>query len=98
MASSYRLDSESEICLRTRYTPVVPPDVLSRELGIPEAEICKLDANENLYGAHPQVPRARPGGTGPPHPNAPKHLGHSLQAAKKDLSERHPNSMVIPQL
>ena len=57
MTSSYRLDSESEIRLRTRYTPVVPPDVLSRELGIPEAEICKLDANENLYGAHPQVPR-----------------------------------------
>ena len=33
----------------------MPTDVLSKELGIPEEDIVKLDANENLYGAHPEA-------------------------------------------
>jgi histidinol-phosphate aminotransferase len=37
------------------YEPVRPLDVLAAELGIPEDQIAKLDANENLYGPHPAV-------------------------------------------
>ncbi len=37
------------------YTPIVPFAVLSRRLGRPSHEIIKLDANENPYGASPQV-------------------------------------------
>jgi histidinol-phosphate aminotransferase len=32
------------------YEPIVPFEVLSRQLGIPAGEIIKLDANENPYG------------------------------------------------
>ncbi len=32
------------------YQPVIPLDVLSAELGIPEERLVKLDANENPYG------------------------------------------------
>jgi histidinol-phosphate aminotransferase len=32
------------------YEPVEPVDVMAERLGIPEAEIVKLDGNENLYG------------------------------------------------
>lgn len=37
------------------YTPVKPLDVLAAEIGLPVGELVKLDANENLYGAHPAV-------------------------------------------
>lgn len=40
------------------YTPIQPFEVLSRRLGIPPAEIVKLDANENPYGPHPAVAQA----------------------------------------
>ena len=40
------------------YTPIVPFDVLSAQLGIPEADLIKLDANENPYGPSPLVRRA----------------------------------------
>ncbi len=37
------------------YTPIVPLDVLSAQLGIPVAQLVKLDANENPYGPSPLV-------------------------------------------
>lgn len=37
------------------YVPVKPLDVLAAEIGVPVARIVKLDANENLYGAPPEV-------------------------------------------
>ena len=40
------------------YTPIQPFEVLSRRLGIPAADIVKLDANENPYGPHPAVAEA----------------------------------------
>ena len=40
------------------YTPIQPIEVLSQRLGIPAAEIIKLDANENPYGPHPAVTEA----------------------------------------
>lgn len=40
------------------YTPIVPFEVLSRQLGIPEAQIVKVDANENPYGPSPRVAEA----------------------------------------
>ncbi len=35
------------------YTPIVPFDVLSEQLGRAPADIIKLDANENPYGPPP---------------------------------------------
>ena len=32
------------------YTPIVPLDVLAQRLGLPLADLIKLDANENPYG------------------------------------------------
>ena len=40
------------------YTPILPFDVLSDQLGIPVDEIVKLDANENPYGSIPPVAEA----------------------------------------
>ena len=40
------------------YTPIVPFEVLSRQLGREPGEIVKLDANENPYGPHPAVRQA----------------------------------------
>lgn len=40
------------------YTPIVPFDVLSAQLGIPAEKIIKLDANENPYGPSPLVRHA----------------------------------------
>ena len=40
------------------YTPIVPFDVLSAQLGIPAEKIIKLDANENPYGPSPLVRQA----------------------------------------
>ncbi|GAB4466431.1 MAG: histidinol-phosphate transaminase [Anaerolineae bacterium] len=37
------------------YTPIVPYEVLSAQLGIPADRIVKLDANENPYGPSPSV-------------------------------------------
>ncbi len=37
------------------YTPILPFDVLSEQLGIPPDALVKLDANENPYGAPPAV-------------------------------------------
>ncbi|MBI2767560.1 MAG: histidinol-phosphate transaminase [Chloroflexi bacterium] len=37
------------------YTPVQPLDVLAAEIGIPESDLVKLDANENLYGPIPEI-------------------------------------------
>lgn len=37
------------------YTPILPFEVLSEQLHIPADQIIKLDANENPYGALPQV-------------------------------------------
>ena len=40
------------------YAGVYPPDVLAKEAGIAEAQVVKLDGNENLYGPSPQVTAA----------------------------------------
>ncbi len=40
------------------YEPVVPLEVLAREIGLPAERLAKLDANENLYGPLPQVREA----------------------------------------
>ena len=40
------------------YTPILPFDVISDQLGIPEDQIIKLDANENPYGPVPAVSNA----------------------------------------
>jgi histidinol-phosphate aminotransferase len=37
------------------YVPVKPLDVLAAEIGVPVERLVKLDANENLYGPHPDV-------------------------------------------
>jgi histidinol-phosphate aminotransferase len=37
------------------YTPIVPFEVLSRQLGFAPENIVKLDANENPYGASPKA-------------------------------------------
>ncbi|MEP6872492.1 MAG: histidinol-phosphate transaminase [Anaerolineaceae bacterium] len=48
----------SDFELLEAYTPVQPLDVLAAEIGLPVAQLVKLDANENLYGAHPAVREA----------------------------------------
>lgn len=40
----------SDIADFAPYTPIVPLDVLATQLGIPQSELIKLDANENPYG------------------------------------------------
>jgi histidinol-phosphate aminotransferase len=40
------------------YTPILPFDVLSEQLGYAPEEIVKLDANENPYGPSPRVRQA----------------------------------------
>ena len=42
----------------TPYTPIVPFDILSRQLGRHPDKIIKLDANENPYGPSPLVAEA----------------------------------------
>ena len=37
------------------YTPILPFDVLSAQLGLPPESIVKLDANENPYGPSPKI-------------------------------------------
>ncbi|MGQ9490160.1 MAG: histidinol-phosphate transaminase [Anaerolineae bacterium] len=48
----------SDIAGMEAYTPILPYDVLSEQLGLPEDALIKLDANENPYGAPPAVCRA----------------------------------------
>ena len=40
------------------YVPVKPLDMLAAEIGVPIDRLVKLDANENLYGPHPEVLKA----------------------------------------
>lgn len=40
------------------YTPIVPTDVLSKAEGLSEAQIIKLDGNENPYGPSPEALQA----------------------------------------
>lgn len=40
------------------YAPILPFEVLSKQLNLPIEEITKLDANENPYGASPRVGEA----------------------------------------
>jgi len=40
------------------YTPIIPFDILSEQLGLPEEQLIKLDANENPYGPSPLVRHA----------------------------------------
>jgi histidinol-phosphate aminotransferase len=40
------------------YEPILPFDVLSQKLGIPQERIVKLDANENPFGPLPEVRQA----------------------------------------
>lgn len=40
------------------YTPILPFEVLSEQLGVPVEAIVKLDANENPYGPVPEVAEA----------------------------------------
>ncbi len=40
------------------YTPILPFEVISEQLGFPADQIIKLDANENPYGAIPPVTEA----------------------------------------
>jgi histidinol-phosphate aminotransferase len=44
-----------EIAAMEPYHPIVPFDVLSARLGIPERDLVKLDANENPYGPSPRA-------------------------------------------
>ena len=48
----------SEMLDLEEYTPIQPFEVLSQRLGIPVAQIVKLDANENPYGPLPGVTAA----------------------------------------
>jgi histidinol-phosphate aminotransferase len=45
----------ADIAELEEYTPIVPLEILSRRLGIPQEHIVKLDANENPYGPAPTV-------------------------------------------
>lgn len=44
-----------DIAEMEEYTPIVPFEVLSMQLGISEEQLVKLDANENPYGPSPKV-------------------------------------------
>ena len=44
-----------EIAEMDAYTPILPFDVLSKQLGRSPEEIIKLDANENPYGPSPRI-------------------------------------------
>ncbi len=52
------------------YQAVDPPEALAQQAGIPEADVVKLNANENPYGASPRVQRALAGlGRAPIYPD-----------------------------
>ena len=56
--TEYKNLIRSDIADMAPYTPIVPFDVLSQRLGIPAADIIKLDANENPYGPSERVYQA----------------------------------------
>ncbi|MEM7031927.1 MAG: histidinol-phosphate transaminase [Chloroflexota bacterium] len=60
MTTSFNLDSllRPDVQNMETYTPIVPFDVLSAQLGIAVEDIIKLDANENPYGPSPLVRHA----------------------------------------
>ncbi len=47
-----------EVADMEQYTPILPFEVLSKQLGLPPERIVKLDANENPYGPLPVVAEA----------------------------------------
>ena len=51
-----------DIVSMTPYTPIVPFEVLSKQLGFAPEDIVKLDANENPYGPSPKALEAIAGG------------------------------------
>jgi histidinol-phosphate aminotransferase len=74
------------------YTPVKPLDVLASEIGVPESQLIKLDANENLYGALPCVQAAMSGTNMHIYPDPSQ---HKLKQALSELHGCSPNSLVV---
>lgn len=74
------------------YTPVKPLDVLALEIGIPEAQLIKLDANENLYGPLPSVRSAMDGADMHIYPDPSQ---HKLKQALSQLHLCSPDSLVV---
>ena len=74
------------------YTPVKPLDVLALEIGIPEAQLIKLDANENLYGPLPSVRAAMDGADMHIYPDPSQ---HKLKLALSQLHCCSPHSLVV---
>ncbi|MCL4303096.1 MAG: histidinol-phosphate transaminase [Anaerolineae bacterium] len=58
--SGFKIDSliRSNLATLKPYTPILPFEVLSQQLGRRPEEIIKLDANENPYGSSPLVAQA----------------------------------------
>ncbi len=67
------------------YTPIVPPDILAAQLGVPEHAIIKLDANENPYGPLPAVREAL-AANGVPYATYPDPDHTHLRAALADYT------------
>ena len=74
------------------YTPVKPLDVLALEIGIPEGQLIKLDANENLYGPLPCVRAAMDGNDMHIYPDPSQ---HKLKQALSKLHGCSPDSIVV---
>lgn len=57
VSTSFNLERHlrPDIAQMDSYTPILPFDVLSEQLGLPVEAIIKLDANENPYGPSPRV-------------------------------------------
>ncbi|MFQ5610810.1 MAG: histidinol-phosphate transaminase [Anaerolineae bacterium] len=57
MSPSFPLQAllRSDIASMEEYTPILPLEILSEQLGREPANIVKLDANENPYGPSPRV-------------------------------------------
>ena len=60
IATRYHMDSVDSlfrdgVMAMATYSPIEPPDQIAKRLGLPEAQIIKLDANENPYGVAPEV-------------------------------------------
>ncbi len=60
MTANFKLDGliRSNLATLKPYTPILPFEVLSQQLGRQPDEIIKLDANENPYGPSPRVAEA----------------------------------------
>ena len=74
------------------YTPVKPLDVLALEIGVPEGQLIKLDANENLYGPLPCVRAAMAGNDMHIYPDPSQ---HKLKQALSKLHGCSPDSLVV---